>query len=227
MTPAQSFLRRLDETIDAHKMLDHPFYRTWTMGELSRDALREYAKQYYHFVQAFPTLVSAVHANTPRLDVRQELLENLIEEERGDDNHPGLWVKFTAALGVSEEAAAATPLLPETREAIATMRSLTRDGSYLDGVAALYAYESQIPRVAAVKIEGLRAFYGITGEEALRFFTVHEAADVEHAGAERKILERHAVTDEARASAVAAAAASADAMLRLLDGVHERYVKAA
>src|SRR5260221_4538725 len=188
MTEVDRFLRELDDAIDQNKMLRHPFYQTWTMGQLSREALKGYAKQYHHFVQAFPTYLSATHANTPELSVRQVLLENLIEEERGPENHPDLWMRFARSLGVSSEEAAQTELLPETRDALDTMRSLTRDASSLEGVAALYAYESQIPEVAGVKIDGLKKFYGITDAQALSFFTVHQEADVYHSRSEREIL---------------------------------------
>ncbi len=220
-----AFTKKLDAVIKKHQMLDHPFYQTWTMGKLPAVALREYAKQYYHFVMAFPTLLSATHANTPHLSVRQELLENLIEEERGDGNHPGLWMKFAKALGVSEKEAQNTPLLPETKEAIETLRAQTRYGSYLEGVSALYAYESQIPEVAKVKIDGLKKFYGVTGAEALSFFTVHQEADIYHSRDERNILERYAKTPAEQTACIDAAAVSSKAMLRLLDGVHRAYVQ--
>lgn len=225
MATSKEFVQNLDGIIKQNHMLNHPFYQTWTMGKLSAEALREYAKQYYHFVQAFPTLLSATHANTPHLSVRQELLENLIEEERGEGNHPGLWIKFAESLGVTEAEARNTALLPETKEAIETLRNQTRDGSYLEGVSALYAYESQIPEVAKVKIDGLKQFYGITNETALSFFTVHQEADVYHSGGERAILEQYAVTPESQKSCIDAAEKSSKAMLRLLDGVHRAYVQ--
>jgi pyrroloquinoline-quinone synthase len=220
-----TFIRQIDDIVRQHRMLDHPFYQAWNMGTLSRQALREYAKQYYHFVQAFPTLVSATHANTPHLPVRQELLENLIEEERGEGNHPGLWMTFTESLGVPKAEASSSEQLPETRDAIAALRSLTRDGSYLEGVSALYAYESQIPEVAATKIDGLRKFYDITDERSISFFTVHREADVAHSAGERNILERYALGEEERRLCCDAARASASAMLRLLDGVYRSYVQ--
>lgn len=225
MTDAPLFIKELDDVIRRHSMLDHPFYQTWTMGRLSREALKDYAKQYYHFVQAFPTFLSAAHSNTPDLSVRQELLENLIEEERGKGNHPGLWLKFTESLGVQAADAAATPMLPETREAIGAFRTVTREGTYLEGIAALYAYESQIPEVARVKIEGLRKFYGITTKEGLEFFTVHQEADVAHSAGEKSILLRHATGAADREQCLAAATTSAQAMLRLLDGVYESSVR--
>ena len=225
MTDRNSFLRALDEAIAANKMLNHPFYQTWSMGKLTREALREYAKQYYHFVQAFPTFLSATHANTPHLSVRQKLLENLIEEERGNGNHPGLWMKFAEALGVTQREVESAPLLLETEEAIATLRSITRDGSYLEGVSALYAYESQIPEVAKVKIDGLRRHYGIDDGTALSFFSVHQEADVYHSAAERNILASHAITVKLHAECLEAARTASRAMLRLLDGVHREYVE--
>ena len=225
MTTTNSFLQTLDGVIADNKMLDHPFYQTWNMGKLSREALREYAKQYYHFVQAFPTFVSATHANTPHLSVRQELLENLIEEERGEGNHPGLWMKFAQSLGVTEQEAAATSLLPETEEAINSLRALTRDGSYLEGVSVLYAYESQIPEVAKVKIDGLKRFYGLHDTTALSFFTVHQEADVYHSAGEKNILANRAIEPSQRDECIKAARTASRSLLRLLDGVHRVYVE--
>ncbi len=219
-----AFLEKLDAIIEQNKMLDHPFYQTWNMGRLSREALREYAKEYYHFVHAFPRFLSATHANTPQLSVRQELLENLIEEERGDGNHPGLWMHFVEALGVGKEEAGNNFPLPETAGCLDTFQSITRNRSYLAGVAALYAYESQIPEVAKVKLDGLRKFYGIDGERSLSFFTVHQEADVYHSGAERKILAEHAITAEEQQACLDAARDASRAMLQLLDGVYREYV---
>jgi pyrroloquinoline-quinone synthase len=225
MTDSITFLRAIDVVIEQNKMLVHPFYQTWSMGKLSAEALSGYAKQYYRFVQAFPTFLSATHSNTPQLSLRQELLENLIEEERGSDNHPDLWLRFTRALGISGSELEQTALLPETEESIATLRTLTRDGSHLEGVAALYAYESQIPEVSRVKIDGLRRFYGITDAAALSFFTVHQEADVHHSAAERTILEHHALNPDDRRSCVEAAQRSARSLLTLLDGVQRAFVE--
>jgi pyrroloquinoline-quinone synthase len=55
-------------------------------------------------------------------------------------------------------------------------------------VAAVYAYEAQIPRVARAKLDGLRGRYGITDSRALAFFDVHAELDLEHSAAERAIV---------------------------------------
>ncbi len=77
------------------------------------------------------------------------------------------------------------------------------------GVAAVYAYEAQVPRVAQAKIDGLRANYGIEDRPALSFFEVHAALDVEHSAAERAIV--GATTGEDADLAVEAARDALDA----------------
>ncbi|MBI4571653.1 MAG: iron-containing redox enzyme family protein, partial [Chloroflexi bacterium] len=115
--------------IEERSLLKHPFYQAWQRGELTLDALRYYAGQYYHHVLAFPQYVSAAHANCPDQGDRQELLENLIEEERGDENHPELWLRFGEALGLSREAMVQTAPFPNTTHLVETYRRVTQRGS--------------------------------------------------------------------------------------------------
>jgi len=220
----QFFLREIEQTIDRHGLLKHPFYQLWNEGRLSRDILAEYAKQYYAHVRAFPTYLSAVHSRCPDLPVRQLLLENLMDEELGEENHPELWLRFGESLGVSREEMQSAEPLPSTVESVNALRRLTERDDYRDGVAALYAYESQVPDVARSKREGLAAFYGIDDDGAVKFFTVHEEADLEHRADEQRILVEQCDTPAARAQAVAAADGAARALWRFLDGVYDAYV---
>lgn len=55
----------VDAAVEQRSMLSHPFYQAWEQGALTKDALKAYAKQYFHHVEAFPRAVSAVHANCP------------------------------------------------------------------------------------------------------------------------------------------------------------------
>ena len=215
----EEFLTALDALIAEKHLLHHPFYQLWSQGKLTRENLREYAVSYYPHVAAFPTYVSGVHANCDDASLRQELLENLIEEERGAENHPALWRRFAAALGAAESDLASAPRTPEIAETIAEFRRSTREGSVAEGLAALYAYESQIPEVSKTKREGLREFYGIEEGDATKFFSVHEHADVWHRQVERDALGRVADTPEARERALEAARRCCDALRRALDGV--------
>ena len=221
---ASNFAESLNAIIEARHMLKHPFYQLWAQGRLSKETLKQYAIQYARHVEAFPTYVSAVHANTPDLEVRQALLENLVEEERGPDNHPELWLRFIEGLGGSRAEVTTRPALPATAQLVETFRALTREGSYLEGLTALYAYEAQIPAVATTKMEGLRKFYGIDDPRALAFFEVHRTADIDHAITELTILRRHATTPDDQEAVLAAARQSTDALWSFLDGVMSAYV---
>jgi pyrroloquinoline-quinone synthase len=206
---------RIDRLIASRRLLDHPFYVAWSQGTLTPEALRLYAAQYYQWVSAFPTWLSATHSNAPDLAMRQEILENLIDEERGADNHPELWLRFCEALGLTREDVMRTEPLAETREALVAMKDVCRAEPAVAGLAALYAYEVQQPEVMKVKREGLRDLYGVTaGHE---YFTVHETLDVEHSAGERALLAARA--DEHDAAVLDSVGVALDATYRLLDGV--------
>lgn len=217
------FLKRLDDTIASHALLSHPFYQAWNAGTLSADTLREYIKQYYAHVRVFPRYVSAAHAACDDIKVRQLLLENLIDEDQGDSNHPELWMRFADGMGVAREDVRGADLLDKTRKSVNTMVELTRSEDFRDGLAALYAYESQVPEVAKTKREGLAKFYNLDDDRSVQFFTVHEAADIEHSRVERELLVEHCATEEQQDRAVAAADKASRALWQFLDGVYEAY----
>ncbi len=207
-----------------HSMLKHPFYVAWSEGKLSTEILQEYAKQYYAHVRAFPTYVSAVHSHCDDLETRQVLLENLIEEEQGEENHPELWLRFAESLGVKRDEVRNAELLPATKDSVARLKQLTQSVDYREGLAALYAYETQIPEVAKTKRAGLKEFYGIDDERGVSFFRVHESIDLLHKEVEQRILSRECSTPADKERVTAAASAGAQALLAFLDGVTEAYL---
>ena len=218
---AQAQLDEIDARIAAKHLLTHPFYQAWTRGDLSMVALQDYARQYYQHVAAFPTYLSAVHSNTPDQTTRRHILANLMDEEAGNPNHPELWLQFAEGLGVSKEDVQGVQPWEETRGLIETFRSVCKQGSTSDGLAALYAYESQIPAVSESKIAGLRQFYGFT-ERGTDYFSVHIEADKEHAATERALLEQHLNEDNAE-SASKSVDRVLDSLWGMLSGVCHRH----
>ncbi len=184
----ESVLKLIDTRVDARHLLKHPFYQAWNAGTLSREALRDYAAQYYHHVAAFPTYLSAVHSQTGDLAVRRHILTNLMDEEAGSPNHPELWMTFAESLGLTRQEVEQTELWPETASLISRFRGACRDNGTAAGLAALYAYESQVPAVAETKINGLKKFYGFDDAAGYEYFRVHIEADKEHSAMERELL---------------------------------------
>ncbi|MGB0560368.1 MAG: CADD family putative folate metabolism protein [Spirulinaceae cyanobacterium] len=219
----QAFLGQIDAVIEQHHLLNHPFYQLWNQGKLTREALQEYAQEYYLQVHHFPTYVSATHAACDDLETRKMLLENLIEEEQGPNHHPELWLRFAEGLGVERTAVLEREHLPETKESVQTLKRLARSEDPAVGLAALYAYESQIPAVSTSKIAGLKDYYGIDSDATLSFFTVHEKADEVHSRVTRQALAKLCDTPEAQDAAIAATETAAKALNQLLDGVYAAY----
>ncbi|MEK6735434.1 MAG: CADD family putative folate metabolism protein [Pseudomonadota bacterium] len=232
MTTNATLKQKINIIIEAKSLLKHPFYVAWTEGKLTKDQLKYYAEQYFYNVLAEPTYLSAVHFNTPHIhsevnsgdiSVRQEVLKNLIDEEHGDKNHPALWKTFAFALGSNDKSLANAKALPNTEKLVSTFRNICLNRPFYAGLAALHAFESQVPEIAAVKIDGLAKFYGMNDAKDYEFFTVHQKADVYHSQAEWALIERFADTAEKQEEVLAATKEACDALWGFLDGIHETY----
>jgi pyrroloquinoline-quinone synthase len=208
---------RLDAAIAEKNLLKHPFYQDWQAGKLSREELQLYAAQYYRHVEAFPKHLRVLAARTEG-PLRETVMENLAEEENPEAPHPKLWRDFAAALGVNEDDITSCPRLPGTQAVVATFREICGDRPVAEAVAALYAYEAQVPEIASTKIDGLRRFYGIERPEALAYFTIHEETDKLHREAWRGWLQEHA--EGSNDEIVATAQEALNALWGALDAVH-------
>lgn len=214
-----NLLDKIDALIAERHLLTHPFYVKWRAGTLPTEAIEDYARQYYAFESTFPRLLSAIHSRSERPDVRQSLLDNLWDEEHGEVNHAELWLRFAEGMGVDREAVKNAPRHDGTQALLDSYWRLSTDAPVAAGIAALYAYEGQVPEVATEKINGLRDRYGVDDERTLAFFTVHSGLDIEHSNAERSMIEALAPGAEEQEAVLKATSAALDAWWGFLDGV--------
>jgi pyrroloquinoline-quinone synthase len=210
-------LTRIDRLIDERHLLGHSFYRKWVAGTLPTEALQEYARQYYAFESTFPRILSALHSRSDRPDVRASLLDNLWDEEHGEVNHAELWLLFAEGMGVSRDDVRGAELNDSTQALVDTYWNAASNAPVAAGVAAVYAYERQVPQVAQAKIDGLRQRYGVTDGRTLGFFEIHATLDVEHSDAERKIIADLGPADED--AVLESTSAALDAWWKFLDAV--------
>jgi pyrroloquinoline-quinone synthase len=200
-------------------LLRHPFYQEWTAGTLTFERLRHYTTQYYRQVEAFPRHLSAIHSRCDDLATRQALLENLIDEERGTENHPELWLRFAEALGLTRKEVLAAEPTPAAVGLVDTFTRLSRETPLQAALAALYVYEVQVRDVADTKIDGLRRFYGVSDEAGLKFFTVHREADLYHSQAIAKMIERYCEAEPDNSEMLEAGRTALRAVWNFLDTV--------
>jgi pyrroloquinoline-quinone synthase len=215
------FSQELQTRIAKYDLLDHPFYKAWSAGELSRDDLREYACQYYHHVAAFPTYLAHVAIRLDDGELRQAVLANMAGEKglrACEAPHAELWLDFAEGMGASRDLRRHQPVA-EIRDLIAFFHQIAREGTPEEALATFYAYESQIPRLAEEKARGLREMYA-ADEKTCRYFVLHTTADLYHAQVWRQQLDRRVEANpRATEKALDAAEAAAKALWRALDGI--------
>lgn len=212
-------VRNLDAEIDERSLLKHEFYKMWSDGKLTREHLAGYSREYFQLVRAVPELVESIGVFIDDAPTKA-VISGIMQEET---EHVELWAKFAAMLGVSRLSLMAYYGTPKTRGALSRLRSVTEE-SLCRGAAAMYAIESEQPKISRTKLDGLKAFYGMSGDEdGTIYFREHEVADVRHAAVWRSILQRETAGADQRAS-VEAAALSTGVQNTILDSVMETYV---
>ena len=220
---AKPFIDQLDQKIQEKHLLNHPFYETWNAGKLSHEAIKEYSAQYFKHVSSFPRYLSSIHSNCDDLKTRQMLLDNLIDEERGSENHPELWMRFAESMGNSRKSVENKKAMKEIEELVATFYSLSKSEQYHVGLAALYCYESMQPEISETKKDGLQKFYGIKDEKALKFFTVHMHADKWHREVVRNLLAELSDTKEKQGEILTAVDSALLVLNNFLSGMEREY----
>jgi pyrroloquinoline-quinone synthase len=212
-------INSIDARVAERHLLTHPFYQAWTAGTLPREALLEYVRQYYAFESRLPGLLRSLAARVESPAAREALLANAWDEEHGANNHPELWLRFGEALGLERSQIVGARVSSTTQALVDAYVEAAERAPAAGGVAAIYAYESQLPAVAAAKIAGLEAHYGLDARRGgLAFFEVHRAIDVHHAAEERRILE--GASEAEGESATRWAERALDAWWSFLSGVY-------
>ena len=224
----QEFFQELDARIAKYDLLCHPFYKAWAAGELTHEDLREYAQDYYHHVEAFPTYLAELGIRLEEGELRRAVLANMSDEKGLADEfgnpapeHAELWLDFAEGMGSSRDLTTHRPL-PEVSSLMTSFHHVASQGTSEEALAAFYAYESQVPRVAAEKARGLREMYG-ADEKTTGYFTLHTTADVYHSNVWKQQLGKRLKVDPKAANrALAAGENAARALWGALDGIEAR-----
>jgi pyrroloquinoline-quinone synthase len=223
----KAFLSLLEERIHQYDLVCHPFYKAWSAGELTQDDLRAYAEDYYPHVEAFPGYLAQLGVRLEEGELRRAVLANMTDEKGGEDSfgepersHAELWLDFVEGMGGSRVSKRRP--VGEVRKLISWFHRIASDGTPEEALAAFYAYESQVPRVAQEKDRGLRELYG-ADEKTRSYFTLHATADVHHANVWRTQLEKRVKANpETAERALGAAETAAKSLWRVLDGFEAR-----
>jgi pyrroloquinoline-quinone synthase len=226
---ANEFFDQLDARIAKYDLLCHPFYKAWSAGTLTREDLQAYGRDYFHHVAAFPVYLQEFGARAKDDQLRRAVEVNR-EDELGMDGarpHPELWLDFVEGMGGDRNASEHAPVA-EITQLMESFHSVAREGSPEEALAAFYAYESQVPRVAAEKARGLRRMYS-ANEKTCEYFTLHAVADIYHSRIWKHQLAKSVASNpNAAENALDAGERAAKGLWQALDGIEAaRLVRAA
>jgi pyrroloquinoline-quinone synthase len=229
----KTFFQQLDARIATYDLLCHSFYKAWAAGELTHEDLQEYARDYYHHVEAFPSYLAELGIRLEEGDLRRAVLANMSDEKGGEDlygepspAHSELWLDFAEGMGANRNMRGHTPV-PGIKRLVIFYHRVARQGTPEEALAAFYAYESQVPRVAQEKAHGLEHMYGADGKTR-GYFTLHATADVHHSRVWRQQLAKRMESNpQAAEKALESGEAAAKALWNALDGIEERRMERA
>lgn len=208
--PAKQFVHNLARQIgkDGENNIGH-LLKMFYEGQLSREQVKDWVKQWYYQARAFPPLIAQLIANSSGYYALHERFSINVYEELGAGNpekeHPLLLRRCAVALGASDEEAEFVVPYPETLLYVEYRAKLVRDASFIEGVAcASYVNELTIPGFYRKVAIGLRDQFGLSDDDC-EFFWVHVGkdgvendygGDVQHADEAAQLLERYATTAE-------------------------------
>ena len=210
-------IERIDYEIEKHSLLKHVFYQMWSEGKLTINHLQGYSKEYFQLVKVVPKFVENIFNVIADPSLKRAVGQNLKEESE----HIEPWIMFSTAMGVQRNDLASYKGENETNVAVSTLSQLT-ERSLEEAVAAMYAYEKELPKISKSKIDGLKKFYGVQSNEATKYLEIHEEVDLRHSEVWKNILKT--ISEEKQECALSAAISSLKAQNKLLDSVHKNYV---
>lgn len=228
-----SFLSEMQSMVAAKHSKDHPLFGMIARGELDRNALKGFVKQFYQlFPKPFPKPIAAMFAKSPEdSELEKMWFENLSEEaaggESGTAGHKELYIQFAQALGISREELDSAAPLPETsallhwREVLISQRSWLElyacQGMCLEGTAA--------GRMQQV-VQGLCDHYGFDAKsDDILYWTLHMSVDEEHMKVGPYVVEKYAISPLEQSSVRKAVQTTLDIFWLTFDGIHRAFVE--
>lgn len=234
-----------EQVLSEHALIHHPFMKAAVAGELTREQLKGFVKDFWiiphsHLINNAGKLA---HAQLLRGPFSLQLLDSpydhsitdLLGESLADElgkttispvSHYQPYLDLAHEMGLSDdEIGDVSSLSPQAVIVMYTWTQTALNFSLLELLSS-HNFVHDTANVVAYPpfCESLKKHYGLS-DDAIRWFDLHGEVDKEHGSRARDILEELIRTDDDRKIARACVRLGLGVFWCLLDGVMDRYVR--
>lgn len=197
----EEFLSMLKaEAREKNARLEHPYVKNMVAGKLTREQLRDFAKQDYQLKKCPSWWVAGRILNSPSIQTQKMIAGTFIEEMGGVDprftGHQAMYLEFGKALGLTPDDLDHAELLPSTILAVAMLMQINRHRSVGEALASGSVMGEQTNvRVSKLLLPAFENHYKIP-RAGLVWFLEHVEADEGHGGLGDAIVKKFAVSKD-------------------------------
>jgi pyrroloquinoline quinone (PQQ) biosynthesis protein C len=200
--PIDTFVEELETGLNApgRDRREHPFVNAVSTGTATGNQIAGWLHQFVSWADPSNKLLGVAYANCPDEDIREGLMEAILEEEHGHSSntagHVELIGRTLAALGWDKQKCAADEMRLESWCFRHWLEVVVRNRSFIEAITSLSFAAERLNPAIFKKIEtGLRKHYDLS-DDALLSISVH-ASDVEeeHGTMGPAILRRYATSE--------------------------------
>jgi pyrroloquinoline quinone (PQQ) biosynthesis protein C len=200
--PIDTFVAELDEGLKApgRDRREHPFVKAVGTGTATKDQIAGWLHQFVSWADPSNKLLGVAYANCPDADLREGIMEAILEEEHGHTSktagHVELIRRTLAALGWKEARCAADELRLESWAFRHWLEVVVRNRPFVEAIASLSFAAERLNPAIFKKIEtGLRKHYDL-GDDDIASISVHASdVEVEHGTLGPTALRRYAASE--------------------------------
>jgi pyrroloquinoline-quinone synthase len=204
---------------------EHPFHQAMKEGRLTREQLRGWVANRFHYQRHIPSKDAAILSNCPLREVRRVWAHRLGDQDGRSGEEGGLeaWLRLAEAVGLGrEETQDARHVLPAVKFAVEAYVHFCQSEPWPIAVAASLT-ELFAPDLMKERLDAFERHYPWVGAAGLDYFRTRVTQAKKDSAEGLELVMEHCRTREFQERAVRALAFKCDLLWAMLDGVMLAY----
>ena len=187
-----SFCQEMRQYVLCHGAINNVYLDRFQRSDLTDEAFRQFAVEFYNFARFFPKILVAQLVNTEDETVADELTKVLYSELGNGHTwrrHELLYRDFLRSIGMDVHEAMTLPMLPSTKSYIEGMEQLYSSGNHATALGASFGLENMAITMWDHLIPGLIRLRATRYPAMdMTYFTFHRELESGHEAAMEKAV---------------------------------------